>query len=52
MGSFTNHVAKMRWVGGKSNVHNCPRKVGRLSLECPCGQNFRKMAIMLTETNL
>ena len=41
-GSFTNHVDKMRLVGGKSNVHDRPRKVGRWSLKCPNGQNIRK----------
>ena len=44
MGSFSNHVDKMRWVGGLSNVHNCPRKVGGWSLKCPHGQNIRKIA--------
>ena len=24
-------------VGGQSNVHDCPRKVGRWSVECPRG---------------
>ena len=35
MGSFTNYVDKMRWVGGQSNVHDCLRKVGRWSVKCP-----------------
>ena len=42
MGSFTNHVDKMRWVDGYLNVHDCPRKVGRWSPKCPRGQNSRK----------
>ena len=30
----------MRQVGGQSNVHDCPRKVGRQSVKCPRGPNF------------
>ena len=41
-GSFTNHVDKMRWVGGRLNIHECPCKVGGRSLECPHGQNLRQ----------
>ena len=33
---------KIRWVGVYSNVHDCPRKVGRWSPKCPRGQNSRK----------
>ena len=40
-GSFKNHVDKMRWVGGWSNVHDCPREVGRWSCKCPRGQNSK-----------
>ena len=29
-------------LGGWSNVHDCPRGVGRWSLKCPHGQNFKK----------
>ena len=31
-GSSNNHVDKVRWVGGWSNVHNCPIEVGRSRL--------------------
>ena len=31
-GSSNNHVDKVRWVGGWSNVHNCPIEVGRSQL--------------------
>ena len=40
---------KMRWVGGWTNVHDCPREVGRWFRKCPCGQNLKKTA-MLEET--
>ena len=42
-GSFTNHVDKMRWVVGKSNVQDCPCRIGGWSLKCPHGQNIRKI---------
>ena len=42
-GSFKNHVGKMRWVGGWTNVHDCPREVGRWSCKCPRGQNSKKI---------
>ena len=29
-------------VGGQSNVHECPRKVGKWFAKCPRGQNIRK----------
>ena len=33
----------MRWVFGRSNVQDCPCKVGRWSLRCPRGQNVRQI---------
>ena len=41
-GSFTNYVDKLRQVGGQSNVHDCPRKVGRQSFQCPRGPKAKK----------
>ena len=38
IGAFNNNVDKKRWVGGKPNVHVCPRGVGKWSVQCPCGQ--------------
>ena len=52
----------MRWVGGGSNIHHCPHKVGGWSLECPLGQNVRsnksnyvrgnKIAIIKSSTSI
>ena len=33
---------KMRWLGGLSNVYDCPRKVGVWTPKCPRGQNIKK----------
>ena len=32
--AIKNYVDKMRQVGGQSNVHYCPRNVGRQSVQC------------------
>ena len=51
IGSFKNHVDKMRWVCGRSNVHNCPCKVGKYLVGL-LNVHVDKKGIMLEETNL